>query len=45
MAGHFLPFLNEPVLVQAVLNQEIIGEALAENHRPDLAAAGFGRRQ
>ena len=33
---------NEPLLVQAVLNQEIIGEALAENHRPDLAAAGLG---
>lgn len=38
----FSSVLNEPVLVQAVLNQEIIGEALAENHRPDLAAAGLG---
>ncbi len=38
----FSPVPNEPVFVQAVLNQEIIGEALAENHRPDLAAAGLG---
>jgi len=38
----FSSVTNEPVLVQAVLNQEIVGEALAENHRPDLAAAGFG---
>lgn len=38
----FAPGQPEPVLVQAVLNQEILGEALAERHRPDLAAAGFG---
>jgi hypothetical protein len=30
------------VRVQAVLNQEILGEALADLHRPDLAAAGLG---
>jgi hypothetical protein len=33
---------GEPALVQAVLNQEVIGEALADIHRPDLAAAGLG---
>ncbi len=33
---------REPVLVQAVLNQEVLGEALANKHRPDLAQAGIG---
>lgn len=33
---------KEPVLVQAVLNHEILGEAQANIHRPDLAAAGLG---
>jgi hypothetical protein len=31
-----------PVLVQAVLNHEILGETEATIHRPDLAAAGLG---
>ena len=38
----FTPGQTEPVLVQAVLNQEILGEAFADRHRPDLSAAGFG---
>jgi len=33
---------KEPVTVQAVLNHEILGEAVANQHRPDLAAAGLG---
>jgi len=31
-----------PVLVQAVLHHEIVGETTATIHRPDLAAAGLG---
>lgn len=42
MGWAFAPGRAEPVLVQAVLNQEILGEALADRHRPDLADAGFG---
>jgi len=38
----YAPGQMEPVLVQAVLNQEVVGEALADIHRPDLAAAGVG---
>lgn len=38
----FSPGQTAPVLVQAVLNQEILGEAVADIHRPDLAGAGFG---
>jgi hypothetical protein len=33
---------REPVLVQAILNHEILGEAIANTPRPDLAAAGLG---
>jgi hypothetical protein len=33
---------REPVLVQAVLNHEVLGEGQANLHRPDLAAAGLG---
>jgi hypothetical protein len=33
---------REPVLVQALLNHEILGEAVANIHRPDLTAAGLG---
>jgi hypothetical protein len=33
---------HDAVLVQAVLNHEILGEAQANIHRPDLAAAGLG---
>jgi hypothetical protein len=36
------PGRNDPILVQAVLNHEILGEALANQYRPDLAAAGLG---
>ena len=42
MGWAFAPGRAESVLVQAVLNQEILGEALADRHHPDLAAAGFG---
>lgn len=31
-----------PVTVQATLHQEIVGEAVAALHRPDLASAGLG---
>jgi hypothetical protein len=33
---------REPVMVQAVLNHEILGAAMADIHRQDLVAAGFG---
>jgi len=33
---------REPVMVQAVLNHEILGAAMADIHRADLVAAGFG---
>jgi hypothetical protein len=38
----FSPGAGQPVRVQAVLNHEIVGEALADINRPDLAAAGLG---
>jgi hypothetical protein len=38
----FVAGRREPVLVQAILNHEILGEAKANIHRPDLAAAGLG---
>jgi hypothetical protein len=38
----FSPARRNPVLVQAVLNHEILGETEATIHRPDLAAAGLG---
>jgi hypothetical protein len=40
--GAFSPGRKEPVLLQAVLNHEILGEASANIHRADLAAAGVG---
>ncbi|SDB74758.1 hypothetical protein [Belnapia rosea] len=33
---------GEPLMIQALYNGRIIGEALADRHRADLAAAGFG---
>jgi hypothetical protein len=38
----YAPGQQDPVLVQVVLNHEILGEAVANIHRPDLAAAGLG---
>ncbi len=38
----YAPGQREPVFVQAVLNQEVLGEAWADIYRPDLAAAGVG---
>ncbi len=38
----FSPGRRDPVTVQAVLNHEILGEAAANLHRPDLAVAGLG---
>jgi hypothetical protein len=38
----FSPGRNGPVVVQAVINNEILGEAKAELLRPDLAASGLG---
>ena len=38
----YAPQGGEPVMVQAVLDHEIIGQALANQHRADLAAAGLG---
>jgi hypothetical protein len=38
----FAPGRSEPVLVQAVLNHEILGETAAKLHRVDLAEAGLG---
>jgi len=38
----YSPNQMEPVLVQAVLNQEVLGETQAGIYRPDLAAAGVG---
>jgi len=38
----FSPARRTPVLVQAVLNHEILGETEASIHRPDLLAAGLG---
>ncbi|MCB4821014.1 hypothetical protein [Roseicella aerolata] len=33
---------SEPILVQAMINGAVIGEAIADLNRPDLAAAGLG---
>jgi len=33
---------REPLLVQAMINGAVIGEAIADTERPDLAAAGLG---
>ncbi len=38
----YAPGRRETVRVQALLNHEILGEAAADTHRPDLAAAGLG---
>ena len=38
----FSPGRNSPVVVQAAINNEILGEAKAEVLRPDLAASGLG---
>lgn len=38
----FSPGRKDPVIVQAVLNHEIVGESVANLHRPDLAVAGLG---
>lgn len=38
----YAPGQSGPVMVQAVLHHEILGEAVANIHRPDLAAAGLG---
>ncbi len=38
----FSPGRKDPVVVQAVFNHEIVGESVANQHRPDLAAAGLG---
>jgi hypothetical protein len=38
----YAPDRRDGVTVQAMLNHEIVGEAVANLHRPDLAAAGFG---
>jgi len=38
----YSPGRRTPVTVQAVLNHEIVGEAVANLHRADLAAAGLG---
>ena len=34
---------SDGVVVQAVLNHEIIGDGVASDHRPDLAAVGVGK--
>ena len=38
----YAPDSREPVRVQVLLNQEILGETIANIHRSDLAAAGLG---
>jgi len=38
----FSPSDKGPIIVQALLFGRIIGEAIADEHRPDLAAAGIG---
>ena len=38
----YAPGREDPVLVQVVLNHEILGETVANIHRPDLADAGLG---
>jgi hypothetical protein len=42
MGWAFCPGQTQPLLVQAILNHEMLGEAVADMHRPDLAAAGLG---
>jgi len=34
---------RDDILVQAVLSHEVIGDAVATDHRPDLAAVGLGK--
>jgi hypothetical protein len=34
---------RDDILVQAVLSHEVIGDAVATDHRPDLAAVGMGK--
>jgi hypothetical protein len=34
---------HDDILVQAVLSHEVIGDAVATDHRPDLAAVGMGK--
>jgi hypothetical protein len=38
----YAPARHEPVVVQATLSHEVLGEAVANEHRPDLGAVGFG---
>ena len=38
----YSPGRSTEITVQAILNREIIGEAVATSYRPDLAAAGVG---
>lgn len=38
----YAPDAQGGLTVQALLNQEVIGEAVADLHRPDLAAVGIG---
>lgn len=38
----YAPSGRGPLLVQAMLGHELLGEARADIHRPDLASAGFG---
>ena len=38
----YAPDAQGGLTVQALLNQEVIGEAVADQHRPDLAAVGIG---
>lgn len=38
----YAPDRADPVMVQAVLNHEIVGQAVADLYRADLAAAGVG---
>jgi len=42
MGWAFSPDSREKLTVQALLNHSIIGEAIADLHRPDLAAVGLG---
>jgi hypothetical protein len=39
----YAPERHEEVAVQAVLSHEVIGDAVANDHRPDLAAVGLGK--
>jgi len=42
MGWAFSADTREKLTVQALLNHTIVGEAIADLHRPDLAAVGFG---